>query len=90
MKKISKLQIINTWVILLVLTIISGIIGNIFSRGDHYYAFFIISVMLIVSVKGKKIIDIFMELSLAPKKWRFLLMSYIIILPIIISFIYLL
>ncbi|KGJ89458.1 cytochrome C oxidase subunit IV family protein [Thalassotalea sp. ND16A] len=42
-------------------------------------------VTLSVVVKGQQIIDVFMELNTAPAKWRWLLLSYVILVPLILA-----
>jgi len=68
------------------LTLFAVFIGRVI---DNHVAF-IITVFFIVFLKGQQIVDVFMELGEAPKKWRWLLLSYVILLPVIISTIYLL
>lgn len=75
-----------SWLWLMALTVISTFIGLVISNK----ALFIVSVLFIVFLKGQQIIDIFMELSKAPKFWRRLLLGYVTLLPIIIGFIYIL
>lgn len=75
-----------SWLWLMALTVISTFIGVAISNK----ALFIVSVLFIVFLKGQQIIDIFMELSQAPKFWRRLLLGYVTLLPIIIAFIYIL
>ena len=42
-------------------------------------------VTVFVVIKGQQIVDVFMELNSAPQKWRWLLLSYVILLPLIIA-----
>ncbi len=79
-----------SWLYLLALTILSVYIGVFFELFTENKSFFIISVLFIVFLKGQQIIDIFMELAHAPKLWRRLLLAYVVLLPSIISIIYLL
>ena len=44
-------------------------------------------ITLTVMIKGQQIVDVFMELYSAPPKWRWLMLSYIIVIPCIILFI---
>ena len=46
-----------------------------------------ILVTLSVVIKGQQIVDIFMELNKAPAKWRWFLLSYIILIPTILALI---
>ena len=78
-----------SWAWLLLLTLISVGIGNYAHSSTMSSGLFIFSVMLIVALKGQQIVDIFMELKHAPKNWRKLLLSYIIIVPTVITLIYL-
>jgi len=75
---------ILSWLALILLTFTSVYLDLMIK----HYEFFICSVLLIVFFKGQQIIDIFMELKEAPKKWRLLMLSYVILLPLIISLIY--
>ncbi|MGL1956377.1 MAG: cytochrome C oxidase subunit IV family protein [Colwellia sp.] len=75
-----------SWLLLMILTVISTYIG-LFVESK---SLFITSVLFIVFLKGQQIIDIFMELRQAPTRWRFLFLSYVILVPLIIACIYLL
>lgn len=79
-----------SWLYLLALTVFSAYAGVLFELFTLNKSLFIVSVLFIVFLKGQQIIDIFMELSHAPKLWRRLLLGYVILLPIIITIIYLL
>jgi len=46
-----------------------------------------ILVTLSVVIKGQQIVDIFMELKNAPTKWRWFLLSYMILIPSILAII---
>ncbi len=85
----SLQSLIKTWLILVLLTIISVVIGSQLNFTVAHKTIFIIIVSLIVALKGQQIIDVFMELKNAPNKWRWLLLSYIIIVPSVITLIYL-
>ena len=80
---------VNSWLWLLALTFIAVGLGNLYSEQYSSKALFICLVMLIVVLKGQQIIDVFMELKHAPKNWRYLFLSYIIIVPSVITIIYL-
>jgi cytochrome c oxidase subunit IV len=67
----------------------SVLLGTDMLYSESSHAVFIFLVLLIIFLKGQQIIDIFMELKHAPKRWRALLMSYVIIIPIVICTIYL-
>lgn len=75
-----------SWFFLIALTFLSVYITDFIDSK----ILFIGSAFLIVFIKGQQIIDIFMELKHAPKRWRFLLLSYVILIPLIISIIYIL
>lgn len=47
----------------------------------------VILVTLSVVVKGQLIVDTFMELYQAPNKWRYLLLSYVVLVPLILAII---
>jgi len=79
-----------SWLYLLALTVLSAYLGEFFNLFTDNKPVFILSALFIVFLKGQQIIDIFMELAQAPKLWRRLLLGYVILLPIIIAFIYLL
>jgi len=84
--KVDQLSILSSWIWLIVLTILSAFVGDVI--GNQFL--FIITVLFIVFLKGQQIVDVFMELGEAPTKWRWLLLSYVILLPLIIAIIYLL
>ncbi len=44
-------------------------------------------VTLTVIIKGQQIVDVFMELKQAPSKWRYLLLSYVILVPLVLAII---
>lgn len=46
-----------------------------------------ILVTLSVVIKGQQIVDIFMELNRAQAKWRWLLLSYTILIPLVLAII---
>ncbi len=77
---------IVSWLWLIILTFISVYMALFIESKP----LFIISALAIVFLKGQQIIDIFMELNQAPKFWRMLLLSYVVLIPTIIGFIYLL
>jgi len=79
-----------SWLWLLALTIISTYIGLLLEFFSTPETLYINIVLFIVFLKGQQIIDVFMELKQAPKLWRWLLMTYVILLPSIIALIYLL
>lgn len=79
-----------SWLWLLVLTVISTYVGQFLELFTLDKNLFIIIVLFIVYLKGQQIIDIFMELKQAPKLWRRLLLSYVVLVPSIIGLIYLL
>lgn len=79
-----------SWLWLLALTVISVYVGQFLELFNAQKNLFIIIVLFIVFLKGKQIIDVFMELKQAPKLWRRLLLAYVILLPVIIGLIYLL
>jgi hypothetical protein len=83
---VTTKQTIISWLLLIVLTLISVYVGKFL---DNNVAF-ITSVLFIVFLKGQQITDIFMELREAPKMWRILLMGYVFIIPGVICAIYLL
>ena len=81
--------IVISWVSLLILTLFSVGVGKYFHENLFSKGIFIIVVMLIVFLKGQQIVDVFMELKHAPNRWRYLLLSYVIIVPSVIALIYL-
>ena len=83
---ITLKQTLISWVLLILLTLASVYAGQVIENN----VLFIVSVLLIVFLKGQQITDIFMELREAPKMWRMLLLSYVFIIPSIICLIYLL
>jgi len=82
---ITSKHAVLSWLWLMVLTLISVYVGVILEN----QSLFIFTVLLIVFLKGQQITDIFMELKHAPGRWRWLLLSYVIIIPAVITAIYL-
>ncbi len=87
---LSKKKITYSWLWLILLTVLSAYNEDIFALFTLNKSLFIGCVLFIVFLKGQQIIDVFMELSQAPKLWRNLLLGYVTLLPIIIGLIYLL
>jgi len=81
----SVKQIVISWLVLIALTFMSVYMGLFIENK----ILFILSVLFIVFLKGQQIVDIFMELKHAPTKWRLLFISYVVLLPLIISAVYL-
>lgn len=77
---------ISSWLLLIVLSVIA-IYLPAFIDSKSLYTF---CALIIVVIKGQQIVDVFMELKTAPRFWRLLLLSYIVLVPLIISAIYLL
>jgi len=86
---ITYKTIVTSWISLLILTVCSVGVGKYFHEDLFSKGIFITVVMLIVFLKGQQIIDAFMELKHAPNRWRYLLLSYVIIVPSVIALIYL-
>lgn len=88
-KVVQNNKIINaatkSWLLLIVLSVIAISLSEFIDNRSLY----IISALIIVVIKGQQIVDVFMELKTAPKFWRVLLLSYIVLLPLIITVIYL-
>jgi hypothetical protein len=79
-------QNIVSWFVLVLLTILSVFLSDFTS----HYVLFIVLALLIVFIKGQQVTDVFMELKSAPTMWRLLLLSYVFLIPCIISLIYIL
>lgn len=45
----------------------------------------VLLVTLSVVIKGQLIVDTFMEFYQAPNKWRYLLLSYVVLVPLILA-----
>ncbi len=73
---------------LIPLTTASVAIGQYFQHATLNSVLFIAIVMLIIALKGQQIIDVFMELKHAPKLWRNIMLAYVIVVPLIITLIY--
>jgi len=82
--KTSRTSVFS-WLLLITLTFISVYITELVDSRS----LFISCALFIVFLKGQQIIDVFMELKHAPKRWRLLLLSYVILMPVIITIIYL-
>ncbi len=74
----TKLTII--WIILLALTLSTSLVGYFEWSGLYIVAF----VLLIVMIKGQLIIDYFMGLRRVRGWWRFAMLGFVIVIPIII------
>ena len=77
-----------SWGWLIILTFASVAIGQYFQSASFNTLAFISIVMLIIAMKGQQIIDVFMELKHAPRFWRNIMLAYVIVIPIIITIIY--
>ncbi|WP_157826738.1 cytochrome C oxidase subunit IV family protein [Colwellia sp. 12G3] len=75
----------KSWLLLVLLSVIAIYLPEAIDNRCIY----IISVLIIVVIKGQQIVDVFMELNTAPRFWRLIFLSYIVLLPIIITAIYL-
>lgn len=84
-KTIDMAAATKSWLLLIALSVIAIYLPEFV---DHR-SFYTIAALVIVVIKGQQIVDIFMELKNAPKFWRLLFLSYITLLPLIISVIYL-
>ncbi|MFT7054125.1 MAG: cytochrome c oxidase subunit 4 [Psychromonas sp.] len=86
----SKKRIFISYLALIAFTLISAIIGE-FANPETVFSEtnIVITISLIVIIKEQKIVDVFMELKHAPKLWRYLLLSYVVLVPSIIAGIYL-
>ncbi len=78
------LKISASWFWLILLTLASVFAGDIFTQAPLFLA----TVFFIVFLKGQQITDVFMELKHAPSLWRYLLLSYVIVVPAILFLIY--
>ncbi|MCP4989629.1 MAG: cytochrome C oxidase subunit IV family protein [Colwellia sp.] len=79
-------QAFSSWLLLMILTIASIYLTSLFESRSLY----IIGALAIVVIKGQQVVDVFMELNKAPRFWRLLLLSYVVLLPLVIAIIYLL
>ncbi|WP_085296835.1 cytochrome C oxidase subunit IV family protein [Cognaticolwellia mytili] len=77
-----------SWGWLIILTMASVAIGQYFQYATLNSVLFIAIVMLIIALKGQQIVDVFMELKHAPSLWRNIMLSYVIVVPLIITLIY--
>ena len=94
---IGNSTLVKTYFILLVLTIVSAFLGEFSLTQEiiinfnlpHEIQTILLGVLLsIAMIKGILIIDVFMELKNAPTFWRKLFLSYVILVPTIVFFIY--
>ena len=69
--------------ILILLTLASSLLA----QSNSHTTVVAILVTLSVVIKGQQIVDIFMELKKAQAKWRWLLLSYAILVPTILAII---
>jgi hypothetical protein len=70
-------------IILILLTLLSTLLAQL----NNQTSIVAILVTLSVVIKGQQIVDIFMELKSAQAKWRWLLLSYVILVPTILAII---
>lgn len=70
-------------IILILLTLVSTLLAQSNSQTDLVAILVTLSVVL----KGQQIVDIFMELKRAQAKWRWLLLSYAILVPLVLAII---
>jgi cytochrome c oxidase subunit IV len=70
-------------IILMLLTLISTLLA----QSNIQENLLALLVTLSVVIKGQQIVDIFMELNKAEAKWRWFLLSYTILIPIILAII---
>jgi len=71
----------------LVLLILLTLASTLLSLLDQQIMSVTFIVTLTVIIKGQQIVDIFMEFHQAPSKWRYLLLSYVILVPLILAII---
>ncbi len=83
--KNTMIPSIISWLLLIALTLISVYMTSIITSRS----LLISCALIIVFLKAQQIIDIFMELKHAPKPWRLVLLSYIFLVPLILTIIYL-
>jgi len=69
--------------LLLLLTLISTLLA----QSTMQTSLLALLVTLSVVIKGQQIVDVFMELNNAPAKWRWFMLSYIILIPTILAII---
>ena len=74
-----------SWLWLIVLTFLSAYLDRFIGYGWIV----VCTALFVVFLKGQQIIDIFMELKHAPRFWRMLLLSYVLLIPLILTLIYL-
>ena len=87
----SSRTALKAYIYLILLTVISVFLGEAdISLTQDRQNIVIGGILIISAFKGIQIIDVFMELKHAPKFWRKLLLSYVILVPTIIAMIYLL
>ena len=46
-----------------------------------------ITLVLLTVIKGQQITDVFMELKHAPVNWRFFLLAYVVLIPVVLGLI---
>jgi uncharacterized membrane protein len=69
--------------ILILLTLASTLLA----QSNSHTTVVAILVTLSVVIKGQQIVDIFMELKKAQAKWRWFLLSYTILVPLVLAMI---
>ena len=84
-KTVNMTAATKSWLFLLALSVIAIYLPAFIDNRSLT----IIGALVIVVIKGQQIVDIFMDLNQAPKFWRLLFLSYIMLVPLIIAVIYL-
>ncbi|MCL1050158.1 cytochrome C oxidase subunit IV family protein [Shewanella abyssi] len=82
--------ILRVYLYLILLTIASAYMGSIDDIwSSEWQGLALTGILALTVIKGWQIVDVYMELKQAPALWRNLLRGYIVLLPLIIGFIYL-
>lgn len=80
----ASLKITLSWLSLITLTLLSAFLGE-----DMYNSSWLIAILMVILVlKGQQVVDVFMGLGGAPKRWRAIMLSYVLVLPGLIGAIY--
>lgn len=72
--------VITSWLVLVALTLITYFVSGLLHNPIYIYGLVCIGMMF----KGQKIVDCFMELKHVVPKWRYLMLSYVFIVPLIL------
>jgi cytochrome c oxidase subunit IV len=79
---VNKVLIQNS--VAFVLLVVATLVALYASYDWHKTTVSVFVVLALLVFKGQQIVDVFMELRHAPSKWRYLVLSYVVLVPAIL------